>query len=229
MEIGSGTITLTATDEDNNRESQSIYIDVNDWNLKIPVGTEAAPVTPVKLTGIAREGLTLRAVFDQTLDPDLVPSDISAQLVVYTWHRFDKGGSASDSNMVKSGISDSYTLTQADVGKHIYVEVEYVEVETVLNQPTDLGSFQSGGSATTAAAVMNTQDPASMSFDLLTSVTTGDGDSTVAELKPTVKISDPDGVPTPADPERPAHLHLGVFRERSGWLDGGYRDRCSKG
>ena len=146
-ENDAGTFTLTATDRDGGTGSMEYRIDLADENLDPGPGA-------VTLSGSPREDVTLRASFDDDRDPDLA-GDATPALVLYQWFRADDGAGTGET-LVSQGTGDTYTLTQADVGKFITVKVKYYEVfegelvnldvDTVINE------------ATTSRAVSNTPD-----------------------------------------------------------------------
>ena len=200
-----GTITLTARDEGGAiaAKPETIKVNVTDENLDIGANEKA-----VTLSGSTREGATLKARFDETKDPDLV-GDPEAYQVVYTW----SAGASSDGTggtVRQAGLSDSYTMTQADVGMYINVAVTYRELlpaGTTMDFGT--GAAQTGGSAVTTGTVRNAQDDGEAHFNILTNGSTG--------LTAEVRIIDEDGVPNAGETDAPVYTWQQSANGVSGW------------
>ncbi|MCY4276247.1 MAG: cadherin repeat domain-containing protein [Gammaproteobacteria bacterium] len=200
-----GTITLTARDEGGAiaAKPETIKVNVTDENLDIGANEKA-----VTLSGSTREGATLKARFDETKDPDLV-GDPEAYQVVYTW----SAGASSDGTggtVRQAGLSDSYTMTQADVGMYINVTVTYRELlpaGTTMDFGT--GAAQTGGSAVTTGTVRNAQDDGEAHFNILTNGSTG--------LTAEVRIIDEDGVPNAGETGAPVYTWQQSANGVSGW------------
>ena len=190
VEAGAATITLTAKDNG----GPAAETGTSGSMIQIMVGNANRPISDytksVTLSGTALEGSTLTASFDETDDPDLKPDGIDAKLVYYTFMRVDSKpdfkspySPPETATVLQVGLSNTYTLTQEDVEGYIYVRAHYVEVEDPPEGATD--RFQFGGHAA-SGMIENTQDPGSMSFELITTAT---------GLAPEVRITDEDGGP----------------------------------
>ena len=115
-----GALTLTATDDDGLRTTAVVPVLVTDENLDI--GADA-----VTISGSPREGSTLRASFNANRDPDLAGANPSGNaLVLYTWSQ--SASADGEGRVIQAGTSNQLTLTQAQVGQYIKVEVTYYEV-----------------------------------------------------------------------------------------------------
>ena len=68
-------------------------------------------------------------------DPDLVGSPEAYQ-VIYTWSATKNANGSEEGTVRQVGASNTYTMTQADVGMYISVSVTYRELE-VSNGDTD--------------------------------------------------------------------------------------------
>ena len=145
-----GSFTLTARDRDGATGSKTYEITPTDQNLN--------PTNAVTLTGSAREDATLRANFNDDRDPDLGGSATPA-LVIYQWFRADDDAGTGET-LVRQGTSDTYKLTQADVGSYITVKVQHYEVGAGDNagQLVGLDVATIDNEATTTRAVSNTPD-----------------------------------------------------------------------
>ena len=150
-----GSFTLTATDTDNGRTSQTYTIRPTDQNLN--------PTNAVTLSGSAREDATLTARFNDDRDPDLGGSATPA-LVLYQWFRAtdDQG---TGETIFAQGTSPTYRLTQSDVGSYITVKVRYFEVFE--GQLVGLDVATVDNEATTTRAVTNTPDKGTGSITIL--------------------------------------------------------------
>ena len=208
-----GTLTLTATDDDDAKGSTNYSILVTDQNVKI--GSDA-----VGISGSAREGSSLRANFNDDKDVDLGGS-ASPALAIYTWSRvadgdpdtagFQTGGTETVVWVTTS--TDAYKPVQADVDHKIKVEVAYYEVfggritndnggqnraDTGLTggtgaddgvQGTGLGATI-GGEAMTSRTVSNVPDDGKAVFTILAQSN---------KLEASVYIKDGDYSPTKVD------------------------------
>ena len=116
-----GSFTLTARDENGTTGSVTANVVVTDENEDI---VSTATNSAVTLSGSSREGSTLRATFNENKDPDLAGAE-SPVLVLYNWY---SGDSASQTTEIQRGTSNELSLTQANVGNYIRVEVTYYEV-----------------------------------------------------------------------------------------------------
>ena len=115
-----GSLTLTATDDDGLRTTAVVPVLVTDENLDI--GADA-----VTISGSPREGSTLRASFNANRDPDLAGANPTGNaLVLYTWSQ--SASADGEGRVIQAGTSNQLTLTQAQVGQYITVEVTYYEV-----------------------------------------------------------------------------------------------------
>ena len=138
-----GSFTLTARDERGATGSVTANVEVTDEN-------EAIGANAVSISGSTREGSTLRATFNGNRDPDLAGAD-SAAIVLYTWY---SGDANSQTTPIQRGTSNELTLTQANVGDYIRVEVTYYEVFSNQFVSNAAGTAQD----TTERAVSNTPD-----------------------------------------------------------------------
>ena len=167
-----GSFTLTARDENGTTGTVTANVVVTDENEDI-VSTATNPA--VTLSGSSREGGTLRATFNENKDPDLAGAQ-SPAIVLYTWY---SGDASSQTNVIQRGTSNELSLTQANVGNYIRVQVTYYEVfqgqiisnttvtvedvteRAVSNSPNDgVGAFTitAGANTLTAAAVIRDGD-----------------------------------------------------------------------
>ena len=186
-----GSFTITATDRDGGTGSMTYRVPVTDENL---------PATnAVTLSGAAREDAILRASFNDDRDPDLAGSATPA-LVLYQWFRVaDDGTEAGEPFHV--GTSNSYRLTQEDVGSSIRVKVKYYEVGADTNTGqlvgNDLDREEDGvaiDSATTLRPVTNTPDKG------VGSVTVLADNNVLSVTDVNVRITDGDYVDPDASP-----------------------------
>ena len=172
-----GSFTLTATDRDGGTGSKTYPIPVADENLDPGPGA-------VTLSGSPREDVTLRASFDDDRDPDLAGAATPA-LVLYQWFRADDGAGTGET-LVIQGTGDTYTLTQADVGKFITVKVKYYEVFEDELVSIDVDTVDN--EATTSRAVSNTPDEGTGSITIITTA----GATDLVVLDENVMVSDND-------------------------------------
>ena len=178
-----GSFTLTATDTDNGRTSQTFTIRPTDENLN--------PTNAVTLSGSAREDATLTARFNDDRDPDLAGSATPA-LVLYQWFRGD-AADGSDGTIFAQGTSNTYRLTQDDVGDYITVKVRYFEV--FQGQLVGLNVDSVDNEAITTRAVTNTPDRGTGSI----TITADTNSLTVAENGVSVTDGDYPGTGAVAD------------------------------
>ena len=179
-----GEITLTARDEGGATGEHKVKVSVTDENLDI--GADAVTISSVN----EREGMTLTAKFDEEKDPDLVGSP-EAYLVIYTWSATaDEDGTGG--TVLQSGASNTYTMTQADVGMYISVSVTYRELEVSGDETDFTATPQNAGSAVTDDPVLNTPDKGDVKFNLYVNEDRGG-------LTAEVEIIDEDGIDTTED------------------------------
>ncbi|MCY4341576.1 MAG: VCBS domain-containing protein [Gammaproteobacteria bacterium] len=203
-----GMITLTVKDGDDGLKGERIIkVNVTDENLIINANA-------VTLTGPAREDGTLRAVFDETKDPDLAGA-LEAYQVIYTWYASDNTD-GSGGEVRQKGLSDRYKMTQADVGKRIRVDVTYRELEpdgsTMMdftNNPSQVSTYLS---AVASGAVRNTPDRGAVHFNI-------QANSTYDGLAAEVRIVDEDGVPASGDTGAPKYIWQKSSNGAGGWSD----------
>jgi hypothetical protein len=121
---------LKGTVEDVASNQTTAVADIND----IPAGE-------IEISGLPTEGATLRAITGSINDPDGAPTLSNAgNTLQFKWK--------ADDSAISGAISDSYNLTQADVGKAISVEVAY----------TDNGGFRNTISSSPTAKIVNIND-----------------------------------------------------------------------
>ena len=153
-----GSFTITARDTDGATGTRTYKITPTDQNL--------SPTNAVTLTGSPREDATLRASFNDDRDPDL-RGEATPALVLYQWFRVEVNddGTDGEETLFHQGTSNTYKLTQGDVGDKIRVKVKHYEVEggqlVGLDTSVDLDEETEGtqfNGATTSRAVSNTPD-----------------------------------------------------------------------
>ncbi len=84
-----------------------------DFAQVVQAAVEFEPAATLSITGTATEGETLQAVMNGE-----TPTGVT-----FEWLRSDNGGSELDGAVIDAAKESSYTLTAADVGKHIFVKV----------------------------------------------------------------------------------------------------------
>ncbi len=157
---GDFAVTLTARDDRGGPlGTETIKVVVEDISQAIP-----ATAKPLKIEGAAREGQTLKAVFDENADPDLVGGVYEAYNLLYTWSRvtFNSDGTDDEVTVVQVGRDDKYMLTQADVDHNIRVDVTYTQLQGI-EFVTD--SVAEVAAVTTEGVVRNTPDRGVAFFD----------------------------------------------------------------
>ena len=206
-----GEFTLTARDEGGRTGMATVKVPITDLNQGIPASSKA-----VTISGTAREGEVLTANFDQTKDPDLQEgSGKGAHHLKYIWTRVavNADGTDGDSTNVYVGGSNTYTLTQADVGSKIMVRVTYSELRPS-GQLVEFAQGQSGASTVaTTGVVANTRDPGKVHFNFLT-----DYSGTDRGIKAEVFIQDQDGVPASGETGAPVYEWQHSRNGVSGWV-----------
>nr|WP_282098896.1 DUF4214 domain-containing protein [Thauera aromatica] len=120
-------VDVTARDEFGSSDTQTLTVNVTDIN--------DAPTGAVALTGTATQGQTLTADTGGLADADGLGS------LSYVWK--------ADGSVIAGATGSSYTLTQAEVGKVITVEVSYTDGE---------GSAEGPIASAATAAVTNAND-----------------------------------------------------------------------
>ena len=167
-----GSFTLTARDPRGATGSREYMINPMD---------EDEPVAPgaVTLTGSPREDATLRATFNDDRDPDLAGNAMPEPAqVLYQWYRVAPDATTGEPGttevIIGHSTSNTYTLTQTDVGNFIRVKVKYFEVfgnQLVDNDTTaDLSATIEGAQingSTTSRVVSNTPDKGTGSITVL--------------------------------------------------------------
>ena len=136
----SATFTVTAVDDADIDDSESITIDLSSLSPGVtPVSPDTATVkladdvqVPAQgdplPRGERKVGATLRADIDGITDTD----GLTTPMFTYQWQRVD-GGTAAD---ITGETTNTYTLTDADLGKRIQVRVRFTDDENHLETLT---------------------------------------------------------------------------------------------
>ena len=116
-------------------ESRTVY-------LSLPANT-AATGEPA-ITGTAQAGQELTAVTTGIMDADGVPSSFT-----YQWLRVDADGTSNEED-ISGEIAETYTLTAADAGKKIKVQVSFTDELSGEEERTS-AAYPSSGTVTAAS------------------------------------------------------------------------------
>ena len=101
-----------------NSANQTVYVDISG---NIVTGTNV------------QQNNTIKAIIDGITDADIVGGGQIPNTGSYIWYRSNNNSVALDGTVITGATTNTYTLTQDDVSKYIYVTYTYVDVGTHTN------------------------------------------------------------------------------------------------